>query len=257
MKFGLIAALGLGLASAAPAALHQEERSLDKRLGPFGLAVVGGVAAAVMGKVIEGFQKSKRSAQTWDDVRGDLLTKLVAGLDDAAEADEATACARRGTFAISNWFQVTDRATVAANTDGAEDLFDCFFISGPATVTFYETSATDLAVSAVMATANAHHITNSPVQPDDASLVWSKLTTPAEVYSFHHIHFFPPASSSSNLQEKMLIFSLACPAALSLCISIVSHIVARSRSTLVATLFTSAYAFGVYSRKYHSRSFLI
>ncbi|KAK4498676.1 hypothetical protein PRZ48_009186 [Zasmidium cellare] len=149
MKFGLIAALGLGLASAAPSALHQEkeERSLDKRLGPFALAVVGGVAGAIVSKIIEQFQ-GKRSVQTWDSVRGDLLTKLVAGLDDAAEADEATACARRGAFAISNWFQVTDRATVAANTDGAIDLFDCFFITGPATVTFYETDSTDLAVSA-------------------------------------------------------------------------------------------------------------
>lgn len=80
MKFLMLATLGLGLASAAPSALqHQEkeERSLDKRLGPFGLAVLGGVAAAVTGKVIEAFQgSSKRSEQTWDSVSASC-SKLV------------------------------------------------------------------------------------------------------------------------------------------------------------------------------------
>lgn len=55
-------------------------------------------------------------------LREDPLRKLVAGLDDAAESDEAVACARRGTFAISSWVQVTDCATVTANTDGTQDL---------------------------------------------------------------------------------------------------------------------------------------
>lgn len=79
MRFALLATLTLGLrlASATPAALHQEEeRSLDTRLGPFGLAILGGVAAAVTGEVIEAFQ-TKRAVQTWDDITASAAAAAV------------------------------------------------------------------------------------------------------------------------------------------------------------------------------------
>lgn len=72
MKVAFATALLAGLAVAAPSQMQaRDEKAVEKRLGPFGLAVAGGIVSGIVGAAAKKFLDGgkKRSAQTFQEVR--------------------------------------------------------------------------------------------------------------------------------------------------------------------------------------------
>ncbi|KAF2161169.1 hypothetical protein M409DRAFT_59426 [Zasmidium cellare ATCC 36951] len=140
MKVAFATALLAGLAVAAPSQMQaRDEKAVEKRLGPFGLAVAGGIVSGIVGatakKFLDGGSK-KRSAQTFQEFEGGFALNVANIISAEADADEASVCIKTGGYNLTDDVKVRALATVEL-TSSENDVsdFDCFFASGNGNVT--------------------------------------------------------------------------------------------------------------------------
>ncbi|KAK4506155.1 hypothetical protein PRZ48_004120 [Zasmidium cellare] len=140
MKVAFATALLAGLAAAAPSQMQaRDEKAVEKRLGPFGLAVVGGIVSGIVGAAAKKFLdggSSKRAIQTFQEFEGGFALNVANSIAVNANDDEASLCVKTGGYNLTDDVKTRALATVEL-TSSENDVsdFDCFFASGNGTVT--------------------------------------------------------------------------------------------------------------------------
>lgn len=133
-------ALLAGLVAAAPSQQVQarDEKAIERRLGPFGLAVAGGVVSGVIGaaakKFLDAFGK-KRAVQTfqevchsrhqtskveiWDDMliqdlqfESGFALNVANAISVSANDDEASVCIKTGNYTLDDDMKTRGLATI-------------------------------------------------------------------------------------------------------------------------------------------------